>query len=496
MRKLVRKSFIVLLVVLFIFQTAALSQTIISADKLQEDFAIMRKAYTTLHPGLYRYADAGTVEVYFDRLERDLKRNLTLAEAYLAFSKFLAKIKCGHTYCNFWNQPDLVKQELFNQADKVPFTFRLIDRRMIVTQNASDDARVRRGVEILAINGVPVKSILSKLITVVKGDGSNDGKRLHDLQLTGNGEFEAFDVYFPLFYPLSKGTFEIKAHDLQTRKRFTFTANALTRSQRLETIEKSYGKQQTNYDDLWQFKVLDNQTAYLRLGSFVTWKMKLDWKGFLNTSFQEIEQAGIKHLILDIRGNEGGNDEVVSVLGQYLFWKPVRVEGTQKLLRYVKIPPELDPYLNTWDRSFKNRENQVRDLGNGFYTLKDADARDSEKAASASAFRGNIYLLVDAANSSATFTLASLLKKNRLAILVGQQTGGNKKGLTGSQMFFLTLPNSKIEMDIPLIATVPSNQQPDEGVLPDVYVRPKIEDIFRAIDTEMEAVRRLIAENK
>lgn len=169
----------------------------------------MKNAYTSLHPGLYRYSDPRTVETYFDILERDLKKDLTLAEAYLTFSKFLAKIKCGHTYGNFWNQTEQVKQELFNQPDKVPFTFRLIDTRMIVTQNASDDARVKRGVEILAIDGVAVKSILANLITVVKGDGSNDGKRLHDLQLTGAGEFEAFDVYFPLFYQLKNGKFDI-----------------------------------------------------------------------------------------------------------------------------------------------------------------------------------------------------------------------------------------------------------------------------------------------
>ena len=44
-----------------------------------------------------------------------------------------------------------------------------------------------------------MNSILDSLIQVVKGDGSNDGQRLHDLQLTGNGEFEALDVYVPLF---------------------------------------------------------------------------------------------------------------------------------------------------------------------------------------------------------------------------------------------------------------------------------------------------------
>ena len=479
--------------ILILLQSFAFSQTVIKANQLQEDFAIFKKAYTELHPGLYRYVDSRTMEQNFDDLGKELQKDMPLDKAYLAFSRFLAKIKCGHTYCNFWNQSERVKQEVFGRADKVPFTFSLVDKRMIVVKNASDDERLKPGVEILSINGVSVKEILDNLIILVRGDGSNDEKRLYDLQLAAVGEYEAFDVYFPLVYPPSDGKFKIVAVDIRTQKRFESSLSAITRASRLEKLESRYGKQQTSIDDLWQFKILDNQTAYLKTGSFVIWKMKLDWKAFLRNAFQEIDRRGIKNLILDIRGNEGGADEAGEVLEDYIRWKPVRMEGNQKLLRYSKVSPAIDPYLNTWDKSFRNRENQVRDAGNGFYTWKNANLEDVERGASKKAFQGKIYLLVDAANSSATFYLASLMKQNQLATLVGQATGGNRRGLNGSQMFFLILPNSKIEMDIPLIGTYPVRQQPDEGIMPDIYVKPNLEDIINGVDTELEAVKRLIS---
>lgn len=481
------------LMMLWMLSAQAFSQTIIKADRLQEDFAIAEKALTALHPGLYRYSDPQAMGRHFEELQQSLRKDLTLTEAYLAFSVFLARIKCGHTYANFWNQPDPIKQEVFGRADKVPFTFRLIGQRMIVTKTVSDDRRLRPGIEILAIDGVSTAAILDRLVKLVKGDGSNDGKRLYDLQLEGAGEFEAFDIYFPLIYPPKQGQYRIDALDPKTRRKFRLSVNAITRAQRVNLIEQRYGRQPNRYDDLWQFKLLDERTGYLQLGTFVTWQMKLDWKSFLRDSFRQLAEKKIPNLIIDIRGNEGGSDDVLLHLRPYLLWKPARLAATQARLRYERIPPELDPYLDTWDKSFRNREGQVKELGGGFYTWKNTEPRDTEFAVSGNAYQGKIYLLVNSANSSATYYLASFLKQNGLATLVGQETGGNRRGLTGSQMFFLRLPNSKIEIDIPLIGTYPLGPQPDQGLLPDVYVKPSVEDVARGIDAEMEVVKRLIA---
>ena len=63
-------------------------------------------------------------------------------------------------------------------------------------------------------------------------------------------------------------------------------------------------------DELWQFEIRQDSIAYLQLSTFVTWQMKMDWKDFLNQAFEEINRKKIPYLVIDIRGNEGGSDEV------------------------------------------------------------------------------------------------------------------------------------------------------------------------------------------
>lgn len=475
---------------------AARAQTVITSEKLREDFRLMKRAYTELHPALYRYSGRAEVGRNFARLERELSRDLTLAEAYLAFSRFLARVRCGHTYANFWNQPDAVKRELFGGADKLPFTFRLVGRRMLVTASADADARLRPGVEILSIDSVPVPALLRELLALVKGDGSNDANRLHALQLTGVGEYEPFDVYHPLLRPPRGGRFRVVARDPATRRVFTADVQALTRAGRAAALENRYGKRAQSYDDLWQFRLLDGRTGYMRLGTFVTWQMKLDWKAFLKDSFDELRRKNVGSLVLDLRGNEGGAVEVLDALKNYLRRRPASEEPSRRLVRYVTVPADLNPHLKTWDDSFRDRTGRVVEAGGGFYAFRDAAAPGAETAASTDAYRGRVFVLVDASNSSATYNLASFLKRNRLATLVGQTTGGNRRGTTGGQIFFLTLPNSRIEMDLPLVGTFPLGPQPDEGLRPDVYVAPRAEDVLGGRDAELETVRRLIARER
>ena len=49
-------------------------------------------------------------------------------------------------------------------------------------------------------------------------------------------------------------------------------------------------------------------------------------------------------------------------------------------------------------------------------------------------------------------------------------------------------------MDIPLVGYYPLSEQPDEGLMPDVYVEPNVEDVINEMDTELEAVKMLIAQ--
>jgi hypothetical protein len=100
-------------------------------------------------------------------------------------------------------------------------------------------------------------------------------------------------------------------------------------------------------------------------------------------------------------------------------------------------------------------------------------------------YHGKLYVIVDANNSSATFQFAQIVQRNKLGTLVGQPTGGSQQGINGGAFFFLRLPKSQIEMDLPLIGSFPVAPQPDAGLTPDVLVTPTLQDIIGRKDVEM-----------
>jgi len=66
------------------------------------------------------------------------------------------------------------------------------------------------------------------------------------------------------------------------------------------------------------------------------------------------------------------------------------------------------------------------------------------------------------------------------------------KGTNGGQLFFLWLPNSKIEIDVPLIGYYPLAEQPDKGINPGIEVAMTISDIFSGKDKVLDKTLELI----
>ena len=468
------------------------AETVIPAASLREDMAVLKRALTQLHPGLFRYNDAASLERHFAALEASIGTDRSLRDAYLAFSRLTGAIRCGHTFASFWNQPKDLKAALFDGADKLPFTFRLVDRRMIVTANVSEDDRLGRGAEVLSIDEVPVAAILERLLPLVKADGSNDGKRLYSLQVTGQGQFEPFDSYHPLVLPPRGGAYRVEFRAAGGATPVGGAMRGITRAERKTRLASRHGVKETADDDLWEFRLLDDRTGYVRIGTFVTWNSKRDWKGFLRDAFAELGRKGVPNLVLDLRGNEGGADEVGAELVGYLVPRKVTVPANQTLLRYVRVAPDLLPHLDTWDKSFFDVTGRVTPGGNNFYALTGEGGAMTLKP-NGRGYAGKVHLLVDAGDGSATFLLARLLKQERLATLVGQETGGNLRGTNGGWIAFLRLPRSRIAVDVPLKGYFPFDAQPDRGLTPDVVVPVSVEDVARGVDTELEAVRRMIA---
>ncbi len=488
----------------------------IAAVDLKADLSILRQALEAIHPGLYRYNTKEQMATTIAALEADFERDQTRQEAFLALSRFTATIKCGHTFPNPHNQSKSVVSKLFLRQDKVPFYFRWIGGRMIVTRDFTEDKRLKPGTEILGINGSSSHAILEHLMSIARADGSNDAKRVSLLEVTGSERYETFDIYFPILFPPKGPVFELKIRPPAGSDE-VITVAALTYEARLAAHQARDSAPEDGDQPLWRLSFLSDGTAYLPMASWVAYKTKWDWTGFIHGTFDSLVAKNVLNLVIDLRGNEGGSS-VGDVILARLIEKPVPRSSHQRFVRYLKTPPELDAVLDTWDSSFKDWSKEaigpmdLADRGTGlapgttggFYRLRNEDGKDpaesdGEISPRGPRFGGRVFVLVDASNSSATFEFASLVKSLKVGTLIGQPTGGNQRGINGGAFFFVRLPNSGFEVDLPIMAQFPKRGvaiADDAGIVPDVLVAPTVEDIASGMDAEMRAAQRLIRSEK
>lgn len=475
------------------------SAHLIKAEDLQSDLVVLRRAYEELHPGLYRYNTKAEMDAHFGELQHKLSHDLSVQDAYLAFSEFAAQVKCGHTYPNFYNQTKEIAAELFEGQNRVPFYFVWMNDRMVVTRDFTPDHELPRGTQVLAINGNSSNAILQKMMTIARADGSNDAKRVAYLEVTGDDKYEAFDIYFPMFFPQRGTGMLLSIQRPGERKAAEITVQALSYSERLAPRRAQEATLQGGDQPLFEWKYLENGSAYLRMPSWALYNSKWDWKTWLNAKLDELADKSAPALIVDLRGNEGGNDVGDEILSR-LITKDLTIPGYRRLVRYRQTPADLNSYLDTWDPSFKDWGPAAHDLEKPWPTappvhyyqlIREGESADGDVIVhSAKPFHGKLFVLIDANNSSATFQFDQIVKENKLGTLVGQPTGGNLRGINGGAFFFLRLPKSHIEMDLPLIARFPSTPQPDAGITPDIPVTKSIDDIVAGADPEMAAVAK------
>lgn len=447
----------------------------------------IRALLLALHPGLFRYQSPAEFDARHAAFERAWNATDRFEPRYLALSRLLASIRCGHSYVNPYNQSKAVIARLTGGRRLLPFRFRWIGGRMVVTGDPHRTG-LRPGTQILSVDRVPTQRILAALMPLARADGGNDAKRIDLMEVRGEDEFEAFDLFHPLLFAVGP-TVQLGLLHPDGRREMRRVAT-VDRAARLAARPADPPKGDSA--PIWTFE-RRGPAALMTMPGWALYDSKWDWKGWIDQRFAEMASSGTRGLVVDIRANEGGldcGDEIIA----HLVDRPLPPQSSRRLVRFRSVPTDLRPPLDTWDKSFMELGKDARPAPGGFFRLPDADSGGSNAIAPrAPRFRGKVAVLTSATNSSATFGFAERIKQARLTTLVGAPTGGNRRGINGGAFFFARLPGSGIEFDLPLIGIFPDVPQPDAGILPDVAVPVTARAIAQGRDEALERALRIVA---
>ena len=447
----------------------------LTKDSLRKDMDLLHQVLDKVHAGTYRYLSKTELSQEFEKFNSDLPSTISEREFMIRLAQLVNKIKCGHTYLNPWNMVTKVRERLFDKPINFPVGIEVVNGRFYVTENVSQHQSIKRGAEILSLNGISSQTIYNKLSTIAKRDGNNINSNDSYLSISNYGlrDWEAFELYYSLFFPAENELVAIEYQNYNTEELKKADLQLLTKKERQNKMNSAYGDISAARKE-WKLIILDDDKAILKIGTFAIWNWEgFNYKKWLSETFMKINEAGIKSLIVDIRGNGGGDSDAKDELLSYLVTEKIqRKEDTRSLIRTTRLPESLVPHSRTYLKVLIDGlpKNQYETFDSTYYLFKKG-INTVSIAPKKKGFRGQTYILGDGSNTSATYTMLHLAKTYGFAKFVGSESGGNLQGINGSQYIFFYLPHSKMEIDIPLIHSQPTGQMPDRGVLPDIEVK-------------------------
>lgn len=457
-------------------------------EKLKKDYAIFRGALEEQHPSLYWFTPKDSMNLLFNELYNSLNDSLTERQFRTRLQKVLAGIRCGHTSINYSKRYarylDTTELPLF------PLAFKILSDTLSVTANLNKNDRVlTRGTIVTAINNYPAKYLIDTFFNYLTTDGYALTGKYQSLSTYGT-----FGVLYKNLFGLPD-SFKINYIDNRGFASETVipvfkpAPDSLDKTDSLKP-EKFTQKERRKIGSVSSHDIqVDTslKSAYMPVNTFARGN---GMRRYFKYTFKNLSKLDIKHLVVDVRTNGGGDAGNAIFLTQYLSDHSFRIadslyttKRSSKYREYIKNQPLY--WLATLVITRKRKD------GNFHFGYFE---RHKFKPRKKYHYDGNIYILTGGNSFSATTLFAQELKGQKNVKIVGEETGGGAYGNTAWLLPELTLPNTKLRVTIPKFRFVMRKELVREGrgVIPDVYAAPTINDIRSGVDAKIEAVKKLI----
>jgi hypothetical protein len=455
------------------------------SNVLLQDFDFLVSALSKTHPALIWQKQPYSFINNAAYLKKQIAQSDSLTEnEFLSFAaKLNSAIQCAHTnispsdaYDSWWKKEALL----------LPFNIIWARGNYYIYQNYSPDTTLSFGTQILAINGMPIKDIISKLFYYIPADGMNRTKKFFALRAS-------FYRYYSYYIQQSSPTYTITYKKTEGEEKDSLVVAGISKDQ-LNTARDKLNNQKDNRPI--NAKSIDSlNTVVLSIPTFredLFNDAGISFTNYLDAFFARLKTDSTQNLVIDLRDNGGGLSEYGAVLLSYL---------TDTAFVYCK---------NMWlanNTLFDFIEYDVPKTFEGFpqgivkengrYKWTKHSVLGWRQPAKNN-FKGKVYVIINGGCSSTTAEIISLLKTQKQAVLIGEEMGGKYKGNNSGITGHITLPNTKITAKIAMVeyelAVDEENNQ--DFVFPDFLVWPTINDIKTGLDAEMDFTLNLIKDQK
>lgn len=458
---------------------------LIPKPQLHQDLDILKSQLESVHAGLYTYTSKEKMDAAFVKIKEQVNRPMSDIEFYRLVAPVQQKIKNGHSMIVPSERWDNIKEK---ELPLLPFDVYWVDNNLYILRNLSDDESIKEGSLLKTINGELVSDVFNELIDNWTSDGHNRS-------------FPAANISsdFPNFYANIKGVspeFEIVLVSADGEERILNVKAHLNEKLNKTALKRYNHKRMPWYmdddDSVISLKISD-ETAVLKVPSFDTSSKGTNGKKyhkFYTEAFQKIRIAAVKHLVLDLRDNGGGDPKPQLALLSNLIDEPIvlykRVYAVTKEITNTDLYNGNGASLNKMLGKFLQKDGEVYSLNK--LAEKRFGITSEPTMPSPNIFKGKLYVLTNGVSFSATGEVAGMLKSYRKnAIFIGEETGGNPTQNTSGVMVFMTLPNSKIRVMQSLICfeTNVNFENDGYGAKPDYPVKNTIEQELRGEDSVM-----------
>lgn len=411
-----------------------------SPQQLQDDLSALEAALARTHPDIAHSVAPQTLARAISGLKARLDHSMTRDEAWTEFTALNPVLADGHLAITFPGGA-VTEMQRHLQAGGRLFPFNVhIDAQgaIFVRSRLNGDATPLAAARIESLDGRPASEVSAGLLSHMNGD-------------TPAFRAALLSDRFPFWYWKFFG------------ERRTYGMTIAGREIQVEgSGEIPLAYREKSFEQLFRLDLLGD-CAVLTIDEFY-WRDKRAFYDFARNAFTRIRDAGAKMLIIDIRANSGGDDDV---------W----IEG---VMPYIASKP----YRNgsTWQlKIIEGRQKDGQKVGDVVRGTQ--DTLYPPQLDNPLRFKGKVYVLIGARTYSSSVLFANVMQDNDFGIIAG--VGGAARSTQSGGIQTVRLPNTQMGVVVPrFVLTRPAGTS---GLLePDVLV---VDDPFRPI-TAVESLIR------